>query len=259
MRTKSCDDGGVRSNLAAQAVGNRLLAALPAPDRALLEPHAVVVDLRRHEVLFEPGDDIVMTHFPGAGTMVSLVVPMEDGRTVEAATIGREGAVGGIVSSGHKPAFARGIVQIEGPAVCIETVRLEDAKQRSPRLRDLFARYSDALLAQVLQSVACNALHTLESRCARWLLTTQDRVGSNELMLTQEFLAEMLGVQRTTVTGVAQSLQAKGYLNYRRGRVTILNRAGLERIACECYKSVEDHFARVMPEAVDKAATEETA
>ena len=132
---------------------NRLLAAVPTVDRGLLEPYAVVVELAQGQVLFEPEEDVVITHFPLPGTMAALAVALEDGRTAEAASIGREGAVGGIVSAGHKPAFARAVTVIAGPAVRIETTRIEVAKERSLAVREVFACYADALMAQILQSV----------------------------------------------------------------------------------------------------------
>src|SRR5882672_1841985 len=233
---------------------NRLLVALGRKDRALIEPHLLLRLVGRGQVLFEPGDDIETTYFPCRGTMGSLLVVSTDGREVEAATIGREGAIGGIVSAGHKPAFGRAVIQIGGPAFSVPTARLEDAKRRSPAFHDLFARYADTLLAQMMQSVACNALHSIEARCSRWLLSTQDRMGQAAIPLTQEALAEMLGVQRTTVTAVARTLQANGLIRYARGRVEILNREGIEEIACECYAAVEDHFEKLLPEIVDAGA-----
>jgi CRP-like cAMP-binding protein len=228
--------------------GNRLLAALSARDFAVLEPHLRPVRLARGQVLFEPGDDIATTIFPCTGAMASLLVVTRDGREVEAATIGREGALGGIVSDGHKPAFGRAIVQMGGAALAIQTSDLEAAKIGSPRFADLFSRYADALLAQMMQSVACNALHRADERCARWLLASQDRAGDDVVHLTQEALAEMLGIQRTTVTAVTGDLQARGLIRTQRGRVEILHRAGLERAACECYAAVEAHFAALLPE-----------
>lgn len=207
--------------------------------------------LRRGQVLFEPGDDVVTTHFPCRPTMASLLVVTASGREVEAATIGWEGAIGGIVSSGHKPAFGRAVVQTPGAALRIETARLEEAKAQSWAIGDLFDRYSDAMLAQLMQSVACNALHDIEQRFCRWLLAAHDRAGEDVVHLTQEALAEMLGVQRTSVTAVGQALQSKGLIRYRRGRVEVLDRPGLERAACECYRAVEDHFERLLPEVAE--------
>lgn len=231
---------------------NRLLAALSARDRGLIRPHLVSRIVVRGQVLFEPGEEVDTTYFPCRGTMASLLVISSDGREVEAATIGREGAIGGIVSAGHKPAYGRAVVQIGGPAYCVDTARLEDAKERSPAFRNLFSRYADALLSQMMQSVACNALHSIEARCSRWLLSTHDRVGQGSIPLTHEALAEMLGVQRTTVTGVAKALQARGLIRYSRGRVEILNREGIEATACECYSAVESHFARLLPEVAEE-------
>jgi len=227
---------------------NRLLAALSPREFEILEPHLQAVRLTRGQVLFEPGEDVTTTCFPGRRAMVSLLIVTRDGREVEAATIGREGAVGGIVSQGHKPAFGRAVVQIEGEALCISTSHLEAAKMGSTRFADLFARYSDVLLAQMMQGVACNALHRADERCARWLLASHDRAGDKIIHLTQEALAEMLGVQRTTVTGVTADLAARGLIRTHRGRVEIIDRPGLERAACECYAAVENHFARLLPE-----------
>jgi CRP-like cAMP-binding protein len=226
---------------------SRLLSALQPQDREHIRPHLLARLLRRGQILFEPGQDVEVTYFPRLGTMASLLVISSDGREVEAASIGHEGAVGGIVSAGHKPAYGRAVVQIGGPAFSIETARLEDAKAHSPAFRDLFSRYADALLAQMMQSVACNALHSVEARCSRWLLSTQDRVQRSPIPLTQEALAEMLGVQRTTVTAVIKTLQQRGLIHYSRGRVEILNRRGIEETACECYDSVETHFGRLLP------------
>jgi CRP-like cAMP-binding protein len=230
---------------------NRLLAALSQRDFAVLEPHLEPIALARGKVLFEPGDDVTTTYFPCHRTMASLLIVTRDGREVEAATIGREGAVGGIVSEGHKPAFGRAVVQIPGAAYAISTSHLEAAKTGSPRFGDLFSRYADALLAQMMQGVACNALHRADERCARWLLATHDRAGDNIIHLTHESLAEMLGVQRTTVTAVTGDLQARGLIRTHRGGVEVIDRPGLERAACECYAAVEEHFARLLPEVAE--------
>jgi CRP-like cAMP-binding protein len=240
-------------HLHAPRTANRLLAAVPDRDFELIAPHLEIVALPRGRVLFEPGDDVVVTHFPCPKTMVSLLIVTRDGREVEAATIGREGAVGGIVSAGNKPAFGRAVVQVPGSAFAIPTATLETLKAGSPRFADLFARYADALLAQLMQSVACNALHSVEERCARWLLSTHDRAGDQIIHLTQESLAEMLGVQRTTVNGTVQVLEERGLLRRHRGRVEIVDRRGLERAACECYATVEAHFERILPKVAPPA------
>jgi CRP-like cAMP-binding protein len=227
---------------------NRLLSTFSLAERQLIEPSATVVELRSGEVLFEPGTDLPATHFPCAGTVVAIVIGVADGRMVEVATIGKEGAVGGIVSGGKAPAYGRAVVQVPGFALRVDLKALEAAKARSPHIRDLFCRYADALLAQVMQSVACNAFHPLEARCCRWLLTAQDRAGGNQIPLTQEYLAEMLGVQRTTVSAVARMLQDQGLIRYRRGTIQIVDRAAIEKRSCECYESVERHFRDVLPE-----------
>jgi len=227
---------------------NRLLCTFSPADRQLVEAAATAVQLQRGDVLFDAGRDVPATFFPAAGTVVAILVSLLDGRTVEVATIGKEGAVGGIVSGGKAPAFARAVVQIPGAALKVDLKALEDAKARSPHVRDLFCRYADALLAQVMQSVACNAFHALEARCCRWLLTAQDRAGAEDIPLTQEYLAEMLGVQRTTVSAVARTLQEQGLIGYRRGTIRILDRQAAEARACECYQAVERHFREVLPE-----------
>lgn len=227
--------------------GNRLLGSFSAEDQATFAAYLTSVEHARGAVLFEPGDDVVHCHFPCGPTMVSLVVASPEGTLAETATVGREGAIGGIVSLGHKPAFARAVVQIPGPALRIDADRLEELKHRSPTLRDRISRYADCMIAQILQAVACNALHDLPPRLCRWLLTVQDRVGGADIPLTQEFLAEMLGVQRTTVTAVAGQLQAEGLIRYQRGRITILDRPALLARACGCRAAVLDHFERVLP------------
>lgn len=239
MRVRAADGGALPSN--------RLLAALKADDRALLAPHLTQVALARGAVLFDAGDDVTTCHFPCDGTMVSLIVALPDGAFAETATVGREGAVGGIVSMGHKPAFARAVVQIAGTALRIDSDRLEELKAKSAGIRDALARYADCMIAQILQSVACNVLHSLEPRFCRWLLTAQDRVGRDQIPLTQEFLAEMLGVQRTTVTAAAASLQARGLIAYSRGRIAVVDRGALEATACDCHNAVVEHFERVLP------------
>ena len=226
---------------------NQLLRLLPRGAMEALLPALELVEVGRGESLFEPGDDVTHAHFPLDATVVAFILPMRDGRTVEAATIGREGCAGGVVSLGLKPAFARATVQIPGRLGRISIPRLEAAKRATPKVHDLLARYADCLIAQILQSVGCAALHPLEARCARWLLLTHDRLARSELPLTQETLAETFGAARTYVTRIANRFQARGAISYRRGIIQILNRATLEDSACECYELVRQHFERILP------------
>ena len=205
------------------------------------------MELTKGQVLFEPEEDVVITHFPLTGTMAALIVVLEDGRTAEAASIGRKApSVGSSAraTSPHSP--GRWPKSQSRPAFRVETARIEDAKQRSLVVRDLFARYADALLAQVMQSVVCNAFHPMRQRLARWLLTTQDRIASNELPLTQEYLAQMLGVHRSTVIRGARLLQNDGVIRSARGLLTVINRAKLEKASCECYGAVARHYERIL-------------
>lgn len=228
-------------------VKNRLLESLSAKDKALLTPGLKAVDIERGTALFEPGDDVTDVYFPTQGMIGALVLDLKGGTTAEAAMIGQEGAIGGIISEGDKPAFARATVQVEGKAFRLSTERLDDAKSRSPRLRDHFARYADCLLAQVLQSVACNAVHDFDARLARWLLTIQDRLGDDELHITQEFISQMLGVQRPYTTRIIGELEKSGAIEGRRGVIRIADRRKLEGRACECYAYLRRHFDRLLP------------
>ena len=229
-----------------------MLAAVAPADIGLLRPYATLVELVQGEVLFEPEEDVLYAHFPLVGTLAALVVLLEDGRTAEAVTMGCEGAIGGIISAGHKPAFARAVVEIGGPALRIETARIEHAKEQSPTVRELFSRYADVLLAQLLQSVTCNALHSLPQRFARCLLMTQDRMMCTDLPLTQEAIGEMLGAHRATVIRVAKAFQEQGLIAYGRGRVRITDRPGLEATSCECYGVVRKQFAKLLPQVAGR-------
>ncbi len=226
--------------------GNRLLATLDAQTRALLEPHAEMVRVEAGVTVLKAGTLVDRSIFPFESLMVSMMVELRGGRSVEVAAIGREGAIGGIVSCGGVPAFTHAVAQIAGSALIIPMDVLESAKRQSPHLEHLFCRYSDFLLASVMQSVACNAFHPIDARAARWLLHAADRVGGDRLALTQEALAGLLGVQRTTVNAVARLLQDQGLISYRRGAILVLNRVGLTKVACECYGAIEQHFENVL-------------
>lgn len=229
---------------------NLLLASLSPRDLKSLMPDLHRVSLPARCVLFEPGDPVTHGWFP-IGAVIGLLVATRDGHTAEAATIGREGALGVIGAETGRPAFTRGVVQIGGPAFRIDLDRLGQARRASRPLADLLHRYADALLAQVLQSVACNALHPLEGRCARWLLTTLDRQAEtgarpNAMRLTQEQLAAMLGVHRVSVTEVLSTLEADGIVRRARGRIFVADEAGLLRRSCECYTAVRAHYETMM-------------
>jgi Crp-like helix-turn-helix protein len=225
--------------------GNRLLSTFAAEARALLEPFGAAVDLAPGEVVLSRGQDVLFTTFPLGPTMVSMEVELNRGRSIEVASIGREGAVGGIVSCGHAPAFSRAHVLVGGPAYRVPMRALEDAKGRSPFIGNLFCRFSDYLLAQVMQNVACNAFHSIPERTARWLLHAQDRAG-DRIEMTQEALAALLGVQRTTINAVIGDFSSVGLIASSRGRVRVIDRAGLKRRACECHDRLEEHFGTVI-------------
>jgi CRP-like cAMP-binding protein len=228
-------------------VHNRLLAALSAEDQALIAPHLVQVDLERGRLLYDPGDRIDVVYFPHDG-VISLMTLMENGAAIESATIGREGALGLMAAVAPRQSLSRAIVQTPTRAARIRAELLHESWEKSPRIRDLVDRHTEALYGHAIQSVACNALHSVEARFCRWLLTCHDRISSNTVALTQEFLADMLGVQRTTVTAVARTLQAKGAIRYRRGVVDIIDRQVLEQLACECYGVIRRTYERLLPD-----------
>lgn len=225
--------------------GNRLLSTFSREARALIEPFGEMIELRTGDVVLSRGEQVRSSVFPIATTMISMTVELTGGRTAEVASIGREGAVGGIVSCGHAPAFAKAEVLVPGPAYRVPMEALEDAKNRSPFIGNLFCRFSDYLLAQVMQSVVCNAYHSIPERAARWLLHAQDRAG-DRIELTQEAFAGLLGVQRTTVNAVVRELSDEGLIATGRGNVRVIDRAGLKRRSCECYQRLQEHFDAVI-------------
>jgi CRP-like cAMP-binding protein len=227
------------------ALQNSLLDALPAEDQARLLAHLTHVELERGRLLYEPGDPIDFVYFPIDG-VISLMTLMENGAAIESTTIGPEGALGLMAAVAPRQSLSRAIVQTPLRAGRIGADRLHEVWEKSPALRSLVDRHTEALYGHAIQSVACNALHSVEARFCRWLLTCHDRIDSNRVALTQEFLADMLGVQRTTVTAVARGLQANGTIRYRRGLVEVLDRAGLEAATCECYGAVRRTFSRLL-------------
>jgi CRP-like cAMP-binding protein len=216
---------------------NRLLMSLDKADFALLVPHLRTVPLVQGQVLQEQETRVEQVYFPLSG-VVSLISVMQGGEVVETATIGREGAVGAFGGLGPWNAFSRAVVRLPGTAAVMSVAHFQAAVGQSDRIRNLILRYKEALLAQVQQTAACNALHPLEARLARWLLQTLDRTEDPKLPLTQDFMAQMLAVRRTTVTLIAGQLQEAGLISYRRGLVVVLDRPRLEEAACECYRTI---------------------
>jgi len=227
-------------------IGNNLLRALSPADFSQLEPALEPFHAEKGEVLYEPGDNVGHAYFPCDHSLVSFRVVLADGRTVETALIGREGAVGGIVSQGRLPAYARSIVQFSGPFFRIAVPTLQKAKEQSPSIKHLFARYADCLVAQIFQATACNATHTIEERTAKWLLSAIERTNEHALPLTQEQLAGLLGVGRSYVSRVIQRLKAEKVLVTRRGRIQIQNMPALHRTSCDCNLLVKRHFDEVL-------------
>ena len=226
---------------------NRFLATLSPHDFSLLAPHLRTVPLERGMMLHDAGQNIEHVYFPHTG-MVSLVVVMQSGQTVEIATIGRAGAIGARAGLGAQSTFARAIVQLPGMVARISAAQFHAAASQSQGIRDLVLRYNDLLLAHIQQSVACNALHALEARLCRWLLQSHDCVDGGMIPLTQEFLGQMLGARRTTVTIAARLLQSAGLIHHRRGHIQILDRPALEDISCECYTVVKHNTDKVFPQ-----------
>jgi CRP-like cAMP-binding protein len=230
----------------------RILNALEPEERERLLAATSPVSLEFKRVLLEPGKTIDRVYFPDTA-VVSLLTTMDDGSTVEVATIGNEGIVGIPVFLGAQAMGARNLYQVElaGQARAMDTAAFLEAAGRDP-LRGLAQRYTQALFTQVTQRLACIALHSITERCSRWMLHTRDRRGGNEFPLTQEFLARMLGVRRASVTAAAGTLQSAGFIRYARGQVTIVDREGLENASCECYRIMRTEFDRLLPEFVDR-------
>lgn len=225
---------------------NRLLAALEPDDFAAIEPHLHGVILRQDQVLYEAGDPLRHATFPH-DTIVSLVAVLKDGRSAEMAVYGREGALGLVSAMMARQSFGRYIVQASGTASRIELEHLHEVIGHRPKVRQLVLHFAEAMMARVLQNVACNAVHSVEARCCRWILSMHDRLDWDTVPLTHEFLADMLGVQRSTVSSITRALQGAGLIRQGRGVITITERAGLEAASCECYGIVRHSFERLLP------------
>ena len=226
---------------------NRILSALPVEDLQRLSPHLTPVSLRMKQVLMKQGGLIDSIVFPSSG-VCSLVRVTEDGQTAEIAPVGSEGAIGLATFFGQADSPCDVVVQVPGTghALPLDVFKTEMATRGA--LFNRVVRYSQAVMSQVVQTATCNALHSAEQRCCRWLLMTHDRVGRDEFPLTHEFVATMLGVRRPTVTLVLAELQRAGLISYRRGTVVILDRDRLAATSCECYRTVKTSFERLLPE-----------
>jgi CRP-like cAMP-binding protein len=216
---------------------NELLAVLPRADFALIEAHLETVSFEQGHLLIEAGDEVDRVYFPHAG-MISLLTVTRDGRAIETSTVGRDGVVGAMAGLGLHTALVRAVVQMPLTLSHISAKHFRKAVAGSEALRDLAIRYNEVLLAQAQITAGCNALHGLEARFCRWVLQVRDHSASDTIPLTQEFLAQMLGVRRTSVTEVAQKLQAAGVIHYRRGFIDISDRRALEALACECHDAI---------------------
>jgi CRP-like cAMP-binding protein len=228
---------------------NRLLAALPPATLERLLPHLDQVRLLVGDVVCESGATMTHALFPTTA-IVSLQYVMENGASAEIAGVGNEGIVGVSLFMGGDTTPARSIVQTGGFGYRLRQSALMDEFNRHDALMRLLLRYTQALITQTALTAACNRRHTLEQQLCRWLLLTLDRMSGNELIMTQELIASMLGVRREGVTEAAGRLQRAGLINYRRGHITVLHREGLEGRACECYEAVRREFDRILPPAM---------
>lgn len=220
---------------------NQLLGALTPASRARIAPHLTSVKYKLGTVVCEAGGLLKHAYFP-EGAVLSLLTVLENGSAIETANIGREGAFGLFAAMYSRVSFNRCLVQLEGDMVRCPIEYLQAEFNESEHVRNLFVSYSETLLSQIQQTVACNAMHTTEERMCRWLLMMHDRARGQALPYTHEFLSHMLGANRKSVTLAAQSLQAAGLISYRRGNIQVLDRPGLEQAACECYAIVRARF-----------------
>ena len=223
------------------ARSNRLLGAMEATSLARIAPHLEPVVLQLGDVVCEAGGVLKHAYFP-QGAVLSLLTVLENGSAIETANIGREGAFGLFAAMYSRVSFNRCLVQFEGGMVRCPIDFLQSEIEHSEHVRNLLVSYSETLLSQVQQTVACNALHSTEERMCRWLLMMHDRAEGEALPYTHEFLSHMLGANRKSVTLAAQSLQTAGLITYQRGKIRVVDRAGLEQASCECYAIVKERF-----------------
>lgn len=224
---------------------NHVLNSLPPKDFELLRPHLKPFEMVHEDLLFDANERVSWIYFPHSG-VISLIVALADGQAIETAMIGRDSLVGASSALDGRVSLNKGLVQVAGFASILDVETLRDVADRSIAFRTTLIRHEQALFAQAQQSAACNASHSVEARLSRWLLRTRDLTGGDTLVLTQEFLAQMLGVRRTSVSLVANTLQSAGFIRYRRGHVQITNLEGLQETSCECYETVKSHSQRLL-------------
>jgi len=234
----------VTSKILGAALDNKLLSTLPRGPFELLAPHMTTEPLEQGLVLVEAGDEIDYVYFPHYG-MLSLLAVLKDGKAIETATVGREGVVGAMAGLGLYRSLVRVVVQLPIGVTKIPAAQFRKAVAQSDALRDLCIQYNEVLLSQARVTAACNALHNIEARFCRWLLQTADRAGGDRITLTQEFLAEMLGVRRSSVTEVASKIQGTGIISYSRGVINILDRPAVEKMSCECYQTLLEQSSTI--------------
>jgi CRP-like cAMP-binding protein len=235
---------------------NLLLSLLPEAAYGSLAPHLEPVSLAARQVAWRPETRIHAVYFPQSAVF-SVLTPLEHHSPVESATVGYEGIIGVPVVLGVIASHSLAVVQIDGQAARVDARRFREwLSEQDDQTKSIFLRYTNVLLEQTAQSVACNRKHALEKRCARWLLATRDRVGADEFSLTHEFLAAMLGVRRASVTVALGLLQQEGYLTYSRGRLKVIDQAGLQQTSCECYRVVRAEQERIMGGMFDMAQQE---
>lgn len=225
---------------------NRLLHLLNEQDFVLFERYMEWFGARPNQVLYSPGDSVGSVYFPCGPSVASYRVVTEDGLEVETVLVGKEGAVGGIVSHGDVPAFTRIVVQFGGPFLRLRLTDLQAIQERSRYAAHLFARYADCLLAQIFQSTACNAAHSIEQRLAKWIIDAIERREDQDLPLTHAQLAAMVGIGRNYASRLLQVFREQGLIETRRGGLRITDQAGLQRRACQCHNAVKQHFERVL-------------
>ncbi len=224
---------------------NKLLALLQDADFEFIRPHLRTVEMKQGAVLIQSGETLKRVYFPLSG-VISLVVALSEGNTVEVAMVGRDSVFGASAALDGLIALNNAVVQVSGTASTLEIQHLREAAEKSPGFRTTLIRHEQALFAQAQQSAACNISHTVEARLAGWLLRLRDLSGSDTSPMTQEFLAQMMGVQRNSVSLVAQTLQQAGIIRYSRGYIEITNVNGLRETACECYATVKQQYDRLL-------------